>query len=88
MNDNLKHISEKELRAELERREKERKTMQVPEHLMEYDWSKVVNLATDIRDTLVRGEYVDEDLPHYIYEAVMTAVFGPKYFEWHNKNVG
>lgn len=86
-NENLKHISETELRKELAFRESERAKTPIPEHQVEYDWSKVVNLATSVRDTLAEGEYVDEDMPHYIYEEVMKAVFGEKYFEWHNKNI-
>jgi hypothetical protein len=47
---------------------------------------------TDLREMVIAGinkaadeRYQDDDFAHYVYEAAMTAVYGPDFFAWRNR---
>lgn len=66
---------------------KESEDFPTPTIQKDIDWSNVIKQAEDIRDEVVNGEYhEDNDNDHYLYEAVMEAVFGKDFFKWFNKN--
>jgi hypothetical protein len=69
----------------LERRE--RAVQALPEPLEFPNWERVVDAALASRDEVASGNSTDSDVPHYIYEAVMVAVFGKDYFTWHNRQI-
>lgn len=70
-----------ELKKELARREK-MKSIVCPDQIAtpDIDWSKVIKLA-DEAATLENVQNEDNDLPHYIFEEVMIARFGPTFFQ-------
>lgn len=79
----LKDYTPEELRAELERREKEKNSP--PSVLPVIDWSGVINQAKSITKTVADGKHIDDnDDAHYLYEEVMKAVYGKDYFKWFN----
>ena len=81
MND-LKSYSDGDLKKELERREKERNN--VPSPKLNPDFSDVVDAAKSYIVEVQAG-VVDDDTEHYIFEAVMEAVYGEKVWDWINK---
>ena len=46
------------------------------------DWAKLVQVCQERLAEYQTGNTDDSDLPHYIYERAMEAVYGPKIFEW------
>ena len=52
----------------------------------EIDFQKFINFADKVRDEVARHQY-DIDDEHFAWELIMTEVFGPKYFAWHNKQL-
>ena len=80
-------MSDDELKAELERREKreEEKKSAPPEPLREPNFEPLRKMI--IRGTLdaidIGAE--DDDFQHYLYEAAMEAVYGKGFWVWRNK---
>ncbi len=54
----------------------------VPKPLENPDWSGVIRSCQDRLKEYVEGTNEDSDLPHYVYEAAMAAVFGPDVWKW------
>lgn len=46
------------------------------------DWSQVINTVVQSTTETIVNHYENDDDPHYIWEAVMTAVYGPEYWKW------
>jgi hypothetical protein len=55
-----------------------------PERLADIDWAKVLETAQICLDEA--GEE-DSDNAHYLYEAVMEAVYGPSCWGWINQQL-
>jgi hypothetical protein len=53
-----------------------------PKPLENPDWSKVIQTCQEHIKEYIEGTQVDSDLPHYVYEATMVAVFGPDVWKW------
>ena len=81
----LSEFDDLSLKKELAKRKKKKEKEAIPKVLDNMDWSKVVGLADNVKDQMVERGMYDEDYDHYIFEEVMRTVFGPKYFDWHNK---
>lgn len=81
----LQRFSEKELKTELERREKLKDA--VPKPLPNPDFSGVLTTAQSVVNEVAKEHYSDEDNASYIFEAVMKAIYGDKYWDWHNTMV-
>lgn len=79
----LKGVPDELLKAELARREKKKSTYR-PIPLANPDLSKLVTLTEIHIREIADGESEDSDSPHYIYEEVMQALYGPNVFEWIN----
>lgn len=82
---NIKSISTNELLEELARRKTAKK--EAPKLVKNPKWDVVIELAKGVVESVSIGE-VDgsNDDEHYMYEEVMKALYGPKYFDWHNEN--
>lgn len=80
--DEAKNMTCEQARAEIDKRWPKRDKADGPKEADKPDWAAVLKLA---RDTLAERKgpnYSDDsDMPQYIYEAVMEAVF-PGYFAW------
>lgn len=71
-----------EARAEIDKRWPKPTKLEPPKVAEHFDWSPVIKLASEERQARISGEYHDDsDMPQYIYEAVMEAVY-PGYFSW------
>ncbi len=81
----LDQFSDDELRGEVGRREKIRNAPPPP--LEEIDWSIVKNLALDYISIIERNTKAG-DIKHYVFEAVIQAVYGKDVWEWVNKILG
>lgn len=71
----LQEFTEDELRAELARREVVQQVRK-PRRIYEPNWAPVVQLCQQYVDDLAAGERIDSDTDTYVYEAVLTAIFG------------
>jgi len=58
---------------------------EVPKPIENPDWSGVIQNCQERLKEYVEGAQTDSDLPHYVYEAAMSAVFGPDVWDWLNK---
>jgi len=59
--------------------------MSKPTKLENIEIDTLVQLCQDRIDEIADGDDVDSDLPHYIYEAAMEAVFGNNVWSWINE---
>lgn len=81
----FENFTDEQLEEELNRRKKMR--AETPQVRQNIDWSEVMSQAAAEVEAITSGEYnEDEDDKQYMYEAVMTAIYGSDYFEWANKN--
>lgn len=79
MNKNLQTISTADLLKEIKRRQKEG-----PKPIESPDFSKVMGMVLDLLHNAQQDEYWSDDNDHYIFEAVMEAIYGPDFFDWWN----
>ena len=83
---NLRNLSDKELLAELKRRKKE--ANKPPEPLTRPDFSAIIKLAQDMVAERAKPDYCDDnDNDHWCFEAVLTAIYGNKIWDWWNREV-
>ena len=76
----FKGFSDEALQAELDRRKAERDEKAKPQPRVDPDWSAVREMAISYVESALRGEREDEDTKHYIYDVVLTAVYGADIF--------
>lgn len=77
----IKSATKEDLEKELEAR----RLAEVPQPLPNINWSEVIGQAIKVRDGIAENGYGGKDRQHYMFEAVMLAVFGKNYFNWHNE---
>jgi len=58
----------------------------IPEPVTNPDFTNVIALAKDTIKDIDNGNF-PKDMKHYIYEDVMTAIFGKDIFKWINKKL-
>jgi hypothetical protein len=81
----LKDYSEAELKAELEIREKQLNAPKVSDNTNDEIVSQIFSTVKRCLDTSIEQKHWDEDNKQLIFEAVMTAFYGPEYFTFHYK---
>jgi hypothetical protein len=54
--------------------------MKLPGH-----FNRLIEQCEQIIDEIMNGDY-DDDNPQYTYELAMTLIYGPKIWDWINKN--
>lgn len=75
----------KELELQLELVNKEIDKESIPKVKDYIDWTPVINIAKEMIDEMSEGDYYDcRDDEHFLYEAVMTSMYGDDVFEWIN----
>ena len=58
-----------------------------PQPLAEPNYEKLQKLCADLINEMAIGSYHSEqDWRIWIYEEALTAIYGPKIFDWINKN--
>ena len=80
----LQCYDEEALRAELERREREKKARAIPQPLASPDWARVTEYCHSYVDQKAKQGWVNDDLKQYIFEAALEAVFGKNVWPWIN----
>ena len=81
--DVFESMSIRELEAILA--EKKRKKLVPPEMVDEPNYNIILDCVMSINHDTVKNQYYDEDNKHWIYEAVIKALYGDnidKYFKW------
>jgi hypothetical protein len=79
----LSQASVEELEAELERRK--RGETPDPRDFSNTDFLPIYRMALAHVQEMVRTQDSDEDFEHGLYEMVMETVYGPEFWDWHNK---
>ncbi len=80
---NLEKYSIEDLEEEIfRRREAVRKA---PSPLPVPDFSFLREMVITSINQSVKDEHEDNDFEHYVYEAVMEAIYGKDFWEWRNK---
>lgn len=78
----LSQFTEEQLEKELERRKIKRPVLN-----SNPNFSQVIRLTEDLINDVLSGEYhEDNDYKQYIYEEVMTALYGSTLWDFFNKN--
>lgn len=57
-------------------------TLSLPKPLANPNWSALIETCQESLKEYQEGVETDSDCPHYIYEAAMSAVFGPDVWKW------
>ncbi len=55
-----------------------------PQILKEPDIERLKNSAKNYIDTIANGEYIDDDLEHYMFEDIIFAFYGKDAWNWIN----
>jgi hypothetical protein len=82
----LDHISDEQLRAELERREEAEEARLRPRPQPYQDYEGLVKQCEAYIEELANYSY-DEDAKQYIYEAAIEAIYGKGVWKWINSRV-
>jgi len=76
-------LTDQQLEDELERRKQKREEEKRPKPVKNPDWSKLIAACKLIITEYETGDTEDSNLPHYIYEEAMIAVYGGRdVFKW------
>lgn len=62
-------------------------TFPEPVKVKKPEWSAVIDYAERLKSERMSSDHCDDnarDLKEYLYEQVMTTVYGPDYFSWAN----
>lgn len=81
----IEQFSNAELLAELKRREYQAIDQAKPKAVADPDLSDLRQTCQAYIDAVAMRDYVDEDLPHWIFEAAMKAIYGKDVFNWINR---
>lgn len=81
----IEQFTNAELQAELKRREYQAIDLAKPQAVAKPDLTDLRQTCQAYIDAVAMRDYVDEDLPHYIFEAAMIALYGKDVFSWINR---
>lgn len=81
----LKNVSDAQLKAELEERERKKQAGAMPKPLAKPDFSKLEKMITEGVKQVAEEGYAPKDFDHYAFEEAMEAVYGRKIWDWYNK---
>lgn len=79
---NITQFTNAELLAELKRREYQQIDTAKPKAVADPDLSDLRQTCQAYIDAVAMRDYVDEDLPHWIFEAALKALYGNNVFDW------
>ena len=83
----LSDYSIEELKKEIKQRENSVVSDKAPSALENPDYSELQDLCSKYMYDIEKAEYVDDDYPHYIYEAAMHALYGKDVFRYINPRI-
>jgi hypothetical protein len=85
----LEHLSDAELEAEMQRRKKAKRLEMAPQRVPNPDLTAVLGQCDAMIEEMASpGGIHDDDLSdhqHYLWEMMMQALYGPKFFDWWNR---
>lgn len=79
----LEDATTEELEKELERRKTSGGLPSQP--LANPDFTPLRGLVISGIEQAAKEQFQDDDFKHYVYEAAVTAVYGPTFWDWRNK---
>ncbi len=79
----LYKFTNEELQAELERRKALAAHPLQP--IDNPDFTILIKCVVDGVNETIKEQHQDSNLPYYVYEAAITAIYGNSYWEWRNK---
>lgn len=83
----IKDYTDIELEEEIKKR-KESKIINRPKIREDIDFSGVIKMCEAILNQIERNGYKDEDSDVYVYEGVMTAIYGNTIWKYINSKIG
>jgi hypothetical protein len=89
MTNKLNDFTDEQLAQELERRAAEKEQLsKVPEPLDDVDWSAVKEICVSHIESMSKADYCNDNSDKdYIFEAAISAVYGPDIWEWRRKRL-
>ena len=83
----ISKLSDEALEAELKARKLKQQT--APPQLTNPDWSKLTKYVTETVERLAKSEdEYESDFKQWIFESVMTTIYGKDFWIWWNKGPG
>lgn len=85
----MKHLEDMtaaELREYANKLERDEKLRSVPVPLPEPNFEEVINMARGHLESMVDDYEIDDDFQQYLYEEVMTTIYGRDVCTWINDN--
>lgn len=82
MKADARSFTDEELEAELERRREAREAARRPSPADDPDFGILLDNCAEVIRQVTKDGYYDEDCKTYIFEAAMTAIYGPRVFGW------
>lgn len=64
----------------------DRPTLLTPSMFPDEQFAKVMAITEEYMNDVESGNYVDEDMQHYLFEEVMKALYGDDVFKWINEH--
>jgi hypothetical protein len=77
----LSQFSTEELEKEIALRK-----LTKPNRASEIDWSPIISLVEDQMTRIEKGEGGLKDFEHWLFEAVMEAMYGDTIWQWWNRH--
>lgn len=85
----LKQITTKELMAEIDRRVVEDRKQAKPKIISKINIKEIKRLANEYVEFVDGSDYhEDNDWSQWMFEGLLTAVYGQDFWKWHNKRTG
>lgn len=77
-------LSEADLLELLRIKQEARK--KIPSPVMAPDFSDLIKTVDVVLQDAVKEGHMDSNAKHWIFESVMTTIYGPDFFKWYNNS--
>lgn len=81
----LSNISTEELKREIERREKKKRNIPQPLSYSSIDWEVILRACRSYTEYIAENDHEPKDGKHFLYESLMTIVYGDDFWKWFNQ---
>lgn len=86
MSEKFDGMSDEEIEAEIDRRQEQRRIKAIPQQVENPDFAKLrAYVHEGVMELAGKEHRTPKDFDHYVFEHVMQALYGPKIWEWWNK---
>lgn len=83
----ISKLSTEELEAELEKRKQEEALNSIPKPLKDINIDAIKNIAREELEYVTKYGESSKDIEHWMYETVMTSVYGDNIFNYINSKM-